>query len=272
MATFEQKESQLRALIKGYGKVVIGYSGGVDSTLLLRLAQDELGRGNVLAVIADSLSLARQDYTDAVRLAESMGCEVVVVHPNELDDPAYVANTPDRCYICKHHLFEAILVIARARGVTHVLDGSNANDVQDYRPGQRAISELGVQSPLMAAGLTKEEIRLLSKRLWLRTARKPSMSCLATRVPYATPITRETLQQIERAEEALRTLGFKGCRVRHHGSAARIELAAGELARLIDDAMRATVVREIKAVGYQYVALDLQGYRTGSLNDEIITD
>ena len=196
-----------------------------------------------------------------------MGAACAVIHPDELRDPRYAANPADRCYFCKKHLFEQIAETASADGFDAVLDGNNADDAGDYRPGRRAAQELGVKSPLLEAGLTKVEIRALSARAGLPTAEKPAMACLASRVPYGTPVTAEVLAQVERAEEALRDAGFLQCRVRHHGEVARIEVAVGELPRLLETPLREAVVRRVKEAGYRFVTLDLQGYRTGSLNE-----
>ena len=265
----ELKEQKLHALLRGYGRVALGFSGGVDSTLLLRVALDVLGSGNVLAVIADTPSLPRKEFAEAVRLAETMGAACVVIDPDELSDPAYAANPADRCYFCKKHLFALIAKVALEKGFATVLDGNNADDAGDYRPGRRAAQELGVKSPLMEAGLTKAEIRALSARAGLPTADKPAMACLASRIPYGTPVTAEVLAQVERAEEALRGAGFSQCRVRHHGDIARIEVAVNDLPRLLDSALREKLVHALKAAGYRYVTLDLQGYRMGSMNEHL---
>ncbi len=263
----EEKEQKLKALLRGYGRVALGYSGGVDSTLLLRVALDVLGPENVLAVIADTPSMPRFEFSEALRLAEGMGATCVVVDPGELNDPFYVANPADRCYFCKKHLFELVATVAAERGFACVLDGNNADDTGDYRPGRRAAQELGVKSPLMEAGLSKAEIRALSARAGLPTATKPAMACLASRIPYGTPVTAEVLAQVERAEEALQMNGFVQCRVRHHGEVARIEVPVADLPRLLDSGVRGAVVRAVKSAGYRYVTVDLQGYRTGSLNE-----
>ena len=269
METLDVKEKMLRDLLKGYGRVAVGFSGGVDSTLLLKVALDALGAEQVLAVIADTPSLPRKEFAAALKLADDMGAACVVIDPDELSDPNYAANPADRCYYCKKHLFALVSKVAEAKGFSAVLDGNNADDAGDYRPGRRAALELGVRSPLMEAGLTKAEIRALSARLGLPTAEKPAMACLASRIPYGTPVSADVLAQVERAEDALRVEGFVQCRVRHHGEVARIEVAAEALARLLDAAVRERVVREVKAAGYRYVTLDLQGYRTGSLNEAL---
>lgn len=265
----DAKAEALRALLKGLGRAAIGFSGGVDSTLLLRAALDTLGAENVLAVIADTPSLPRSEYEEALRLAGNMGVTPLVIQPNELDDPNYAANPPNRCYFCKRRLFSAIAEAAEKNGFTAVLDGNNADDTGDYRPGRRAALELGVQSPLMNVGLTKAEIRALSARAGLPTAVKPAMACLASRVPYGTRVTVEVLGQIERAEKAVRAAGFAQCRVRHHGDVARIEVPAADLSRLAAEPARTAVVQGLKAAGYGYVTVDLQGYRTGSLNEAL---
>ena len=269
MENLDVKEKKLRDLLKGCGRVAVGFSGGVDSTLLLKVALDALGAGQVLAVIADTPSLPRKEFAAALKLADVMGAACVVIDPDELSDPNYAANPADRCYYCKKHLFALVSTVAAAKGFSAVLDGNNADDAGDYRPGRRAALELGVRSPLMEAGLTKAEIRALSARLGLPTAEKPAMACLASRIPYGTPVSADVLAQVERAEDALRGEGFVQCRVRHHGEVARIEVAAEALARLLDEAVRERVVREVKAAGYRYVTLDLQGYRTGSLNEAL---
>lgn len=269
MLLLNDKEKKLHALLQAYGRVVVGFSGGVDSTLLLKVSLDVLGRANVLAVLADTPSLARREYSDAVQLAESMGAPYVVVHPDELNDPNYATNSADRCYFCKRHLFSSIAKLAVERRFAAVLDGNNADDSGDYRPGRRAALELDVKSPLMEAGLTKAEIRALSARLGLPTADKPAMACLASRIPYGTPVTARVLEQVERAETALRDAGFTQCRVRHHGDVARIEVLPGEISRLFENRVREKVVGSLKAAGYRYVTLDLQGYRMGSLNERL---
>lgn len=263
------KEARLHALLRGFGRVAIGFSGGVDSTLLLRVAVDVLGSENVLAVIADTPSLPRSEYAEALRLAEGMGVAPLVVNPGELSDPAYASNPADRCYFCKKHLFRRIAEVAAAKGVGTVLDGNNADDAGDYRPGRRAARELDVKSPLLEAGMTKAEIRALSRQAGLPTADKPAMACLASRIPYGTPVTAGVLAQVERAEAVLREAGLNQCRVRHHGEVARIEVPPEMLIRVVGDGVRERVVAGVKAAGYRFVTLDLQGYRTGSLNESL---
>jgi len=265
-AVLTDKEQRLHVLLRQYGRVAVGFSGGVDSTLLLRVARDVLGPEAVMAVIADTPSMPRSEFAEACALADAMGVVRVVTDSTELADPRYAENSSDRCYYCKKHLFARVAALAAEKGFHAVLDGNNADDAGDYRPGRRASAELGVKSPLAEAGLTKEDIRVLSRRLNLSTADKPAMACLSSRIPYGSPVTVEALGQVERAEEALKAAGFKVCRVRHHGEVARIELAASALSRLLDEPLREAVVAAVKAAGFRYVTLDLQGYRMGSLN------
>ena len=260
------KKQALLSLLRSYGRVGVGFSGGVDSTFLLWAALRALGRENVLAVIADTPTLPRREFAEALRMAEQLGAQASVVRTRELDDPAYAANPPERCYICKAHIFSLISDEAAAKGFDVVLDGSNADDAGDYRPGRRAALELGVKSPLEEIGAGKQEIRAWSEDAGLPTARKPAMACLASRIPFGTPVTAEALAQIERAEAALHDLGFPHCRVRHHGEVARVEVPEGDIARLLEPRLRQQVAQSVKAAGYRFAALDLLGYRMGSLN------
>ena len=257
------KEELLFYVLRKYGRAAIAYSGGADSALLLAAAVRTLGRENVLAVIATSPSMPHGELDAALAPERTRGAECVVVRPGETDDPEYAANTPDRCYICKRIIFGAIAAAAAERGFTTVLDGENADDANDTRPGRRAAKEAGVRSPLADVGYTKDEIRALSAGWGLQTAQKPAMACLATRVPFGVRITPEILGRIDRAESALRAAGFGHCRVRHHGDVARIEAPPERLAEIVAEGMRERIAGEIKAAGYKFVTADLLGYKMG---------
>ena len=258
----------------GPGGVAVGYSGGVDSSFLLAAAVRALGRENVLAITASSPSMPHGEKEAALGLAKQLGVMCRVVTPGETEDPDYIANPPERCYICKRIIFRRISLMALEYGCHIVLDGDNADDASEHRPGRRAARELGVRSPLAEAGFTKAEIRAVSKEWGLPTADKPALACLATRVPHGTRITPEMLGMIGRAEAALRVAGFAHCRVRHHGDVARIEVAPGEIAKLAADGTREKIAEGVRAAGYKHVAVDLEGYgkerresRDGIVND-----
>jgi len=271
-AMLEGKYSTLRATVANMDGVVIGFSGGVDSTLLLKVAKDILGNG-VLAVIGRSETYPTREYTEAISLAEEIGVNVRVVRTEETDVLKFQENPPDRCYYCKTELFGKLKVIADERGFRWIADGTNADDVRDFRPGMKAINEKEVRSPLLEAGLTKQEIRELSRYLELPTWDKPSFACLSSRFPYGFGITKENLMKIDQAETFLRDLGFRYFRVRHHDDkTARIEVGKDEIKRLADDELRMKIVSELKKLGFTYVTLDLQGYRTGSMNEVLTTE
>ena len=263
----DDKFKKLQDILSEMGSAVIAFSGGVDSTFLLQTARDVLGSGRVIALTATSPTYPSHEFNESATLARQLGVEQVIVDSNELEIPGFADNPPGRCYHCKKELFEICLNKAREVGYAEVLDGSNLDDLDDYRPGRQAASELKVRSPLLEAGLTKEEIRTLSRRSGLATAEKQPFACLASRFPYGTRITAERLQQIDRCETFMRENGFHTFRVRYHGDTARIEVALDELSRIIDDRMRLRLLAEFKAAGFTYVALDLQGYRTGSMNE-----
>jgi uncharacterized protein len=264
-----KKFGDLQDILRGMKKVLVAFSGGVDSTFLLKTAQDVLGN-DVLAVIASSATYPEREQQEALRLVEKLGVKHKVIQTKELEDPRFRNNPPERCYFCKQELFSRLKEIAAQEKIPYVCDGANFEDTFDFRPGSRAAEELGVRSPLMEARLNKSEIRGLSKMLGLPTWDKPAMACLSSRFPYHTFIDEASLRQIDAAEEYLRAKGFSQLRVRHHGVTARIEIDPEDFPAIIDRETREDIVAELKRIGYLYVALDLAGYRTGSMNEPIL--
>ena len=260
------KTDALRAILTDMDSCVIGFSGGVDSTLLFAVAAEVLGK-RALAVTATSKTYPERELNEALELAERIGGRHLVVESEELDIPEFRENPRDRCYFCKKELFGKLREIADREGLVYVLDGTNIDDAGDHRPGRKAAEELQVRSPLEEAGFTKQDIRDLSRKMGLATWDKPAFACLSSRFPYGTAITAERVGQVGLAEESLRGLGFRTLRVRYHGTVARIELGENEFAEATGT-MRDEVVRLVKAAGFTYVALDLQGYRTGAMNEE----
>lgn len=268
-ATLDEKLERMRGILRELKRVAVAFSAGVDSTFVLKVALDTLGAENVLAVTGRSDSLAGDEYVQAAELARRLSARHVVIETQEFSDPNYLANPTNRCYYCKTELYEKMGPVLAAHGLSATISGVNADDLGDYRPGLAAASEHRVRAPAAEAGLTKAEIRELSQRLGLPTFDKPASPCLSSRVQYGETITPEKLRRIERAEAFLRELGYRECRVRHHDTLARIEVPAERVGELADPALRAKIDAAFREFGYQYVTLDLRGFRSGSMNEVI---
>ena len=266
--TLAARERRLHDLLASFDSVIVAFSGGVDSAYLAWAATQALGPA-ALCITADSPSYPDHHRQLAVRVAREFGLHHEFVRTSEMERPGYRANPVDRCYHCKHELYSVLTALAQERGITAIVDGSNADDRSDYRPGRRAAREFGVRSPLDEADLTKADIRELSRAAGLPTWDEPASACLSSRIPYHSEVTNEKLQMIERAESVLRDLGFRVCRVRHHESLARLEFGLEEIQRAFEPEVRERIVTELRALGYQHVAIDLQGYRMGSLNEGV---
>ncbi len=260
------KREKLEEIIRSRPRALVAFSGGVDSTLLLRICRDVLGPEHVVAVTGVSLTYTAEELAAARRAARALGVEHVLIKTDELGCAAFAANPPDRCYHCKGELFDKILDLARRRGIVAVYDATNTDDLADYRPGRRATEERGISSPLLAAGFSKKDVRSLSRRLGLASWDKPANPCLASRIPYGTPITAETLDRVRAGEKFIRGLGFPVVRLRHHDRLARIEVPAADFARLMKPATARKIAARLRTLGYLWIALDIEGFRTGSLN------
>jgi uncharacterized protein len=266
--TLQEKYQALQDDLSAMGGVAVAFSGGVDSTFLLKVAHDVLGE-RCLAVTASSCSFPERERKEAAEFCQKNGIVHVICPSEELDIEGFRQNPKNRCYLCKHELFEKIWVIAKEHGLPHVAEGSNLDDEGDYRPGLVAVKELGVSSPLRKAGLSKEEIRQLSRQLGLATWNKQSFACLSSRFVYGETISEEKLSMVDKAEQLLLDLGFHQVRVRIHGTIARIEVLPAEFSKLMEETTRATVYQTLKNLGFTYVTLDLGGYRTGSMNETL---
>jgi pyridinium-3,5-biscarboxylic acid mononucleotide sulfurtransferase len=268
MLPLDEKLERLRSSLGDLGEAIVAFSGGVDSSFLLQVAREVLGR-RAIALTTVSPTNPDDDTADAIALAREWDVEHVVVHANELEIPGYQANPVNRCYFCKTNLYEIAETEAERRGIRWIVDGVNLDDLVDYRPGLKAASEHRIRHPLAEAELSKTEIREASRRLGLRIWDRPASPCLSSRFPYGTPITLDGLERVARAETVLRARGFRECRVRYHAERARIEVPLDDLPRLLEPAVREAVARELRNIGFRFVTIDLEGFRSGNLNREL---
>ncbi|MCR5687594.1 MAG: ATP-dependent sacrificial sulfur transferase LarE [Lachnospiraceae bacterium] len=268
MEQLKEKQKRLEEYLSGFGSIAIAYSSGVDSTYLLHTAAKVLG-SRVLAVTCASCLIPGREIEDAKEFCKNAGIDHLIIEPDVLSVEGFAANPPERCYICKRAIFTMIIEEAGKRGISHVAEGSNTDDDGDFRPGHKAVAELGVLSPLRAAGMSKADIRALSNEAGLKTWDKPSFACLASRFAYGEEITEEKLGMVGRAEQLLIDMGFSQMRVRMHGNIARIEVLPDDLPKVTEEGMRGRIYTELKDMGFSYVTLDLKGYRTGSMNETL---